>query len=195
MRGEGILSWKQGIALALGGLLLIFSWMAVFGFLDVFVVEFLLIPYDVPSEARPSPETWQRQLNDFFERPPWRHLPALLGVGFSVSLFFFHIRASKPGAACLRLALILAPIFALSNFLLIMASFFSTSIVDSLLPLLPSLNPIHHIDPTSGAPVRYIPELGGRYAHTYKFLLADTLLVALWLALQAWGIPKLIRFR
>jgi hypothetical protein len=191
MRGEGIFSWKQGIALALSGLLLIFSWMAVFGFLDVFVVEFLLIPYDdVPSEARPSPETWQRQLNDFFGRPPWRHLPALLGVGFSVSLFFFHIRASKPGAARLRLALILAPIFALSNFLLIMASFFSTPIVYSL-PSLPSLNPIHHIDPTSGAPVRYIQG----YAHTYKFLLADTLLVALWLALQAWGIPKLIRFR
>jgi hypothetical protein len=189
MRG-GILSWKQGIALILGGLLLIFSWMAVFGFLNVFVVEPHLIPYDdVPSEARPSPETWQRQLNDFFERPPWRHLPAWLGVGFSVFLFFFHIRTFKPAAARLRLALILAPIFALSNFLLIMASFFIIPIVDSLPPL-PSLNPIHHIDPMSGAPVRY-----RGYGDTFPSLLADTLLVVLWLALQAWGIPRLIRFR
>ena len=168
-------SRRQGVALALGGLLLVLSWAALFGWINEFAI-LSLIPYDdVWPEFRPSPETWQRQLNDFFERPPWRYLPACLSVGISVALFLVHSRTYKLPAARIRLEVG----FALSNFLVTLAMV-KFDFLD-FLPVLPCL-------------LVYDYEVGG-YGWTYRFILADTLLVGLWLALQAWGIPKWVSAR
>ena len=170
--------WKQSLILVVGILLLIFSWVALFFWIDRFVM-LSFIPYDdVMPEARPPIGTWQRQLNDFFEKPPGRHLPAWLIVGASIAIFIVALgRAPQSPAVSIRLGLS----FALSNLLLIVAMVFSTLILGSLPLELPSLNPMYDYHPG--------------YGWTFKFILADTLLLGLWLALQVWGIPKWVLAR
>jgi multisubunit Na+/H+ antiporter MnhB subunit len=169
---------KRKLLVVVGILLLVFSWVALFFWVDGFVM-LSFIPYDdVMPEARPSLGTWQRHLNDFFERPPGRHLPAWLIVGASIAVFIISLgRAPQSPAVSIRLGLS----FALSNLLLVVAMAFSISILGSLPLELPSLNPMYHYHPG--------------YGWTFKFILTDTLLLGLWLALQVWGIPKWVLAR
>ena len=170
MGGEQIPSRKQSIALAVGVLFLVLSWAALFWWINEFAI-YALVPYDdVWPEFRPLPGTWQRELNDFFERPPVRYMPACLAVGVSVVLFLAHSRTFRSHGARIRLTLC----FALSNFLLVLAMI-AESYID-IMDFLPEL-------PYS---------IYGRYGCAYGSILVDTLLLGLWLALQAWGIPKLI---
>ena len=171
MGGNQVSSRRQGVALVLSGLLLVLSWVAVFGWINGLAI-LSLIPYDdVWLEFRPSSDTWHRKLNDFIERPPMRYVPACLAVGVSVALFLAHSRTFKTPRARIRLALG----FTLSNFLLVYA-LYSHFWVQAFLPELPR-------------------SVYGGYGWTYRFILADTLLLGLWWALQAWGIPKWVSAR
>jgi hypothetical protein len=64
---------------------LIFTWVVIF-FVLVFVTELTLAPWDTAIE-RPEVGTWQRTLNDFFERTPGNmSLAALLIVASILTL-------------------------------------------------------------------------------------------------------------
>lgn len=172
MHVERFHRFRQGTILALGTLLLVLSWLVLFWWLDEFAI-LSLVPYDdVMPEARPSPDTWQRQLNDTFEIPPWRHVPAWLLVSVSIALFIIALgRTSKWPAVGVRLELY----FALSNFLFVAVSFLSGFAL-VFLPNLPVLKAGEYYPPG--------------YEWTYRFILADTVFLILWLVLQAWGISK-----
>ena len=158
---------KHGLIQAVLTLLLLFSWWLALGWVSE-DVTLSLVPYDdVWPEFRPSPETWQRQLNDLFERPPVRYMPACLLGGASILLFLVHRYTFRSPAA--RVRLILG--FTASNLLLVLATFAAAFVLIDLLPELPR-------------------SVYGRYGYTYRAILVDTLLVGLWWALQAWGIPR-----
>lgn len=170
MSGEQVYSRKQGIALALGGILLILGWAALLWWINEFAI-YALVPYDdVWPKFRPLPGTWPRELNDFFERPPVRYVPGCLALGVSVVLFLAHSRTFKSPAARIRLAIG----FALSNFLITLAMFANSGDILDFLPELPR-------------------SVYGRYGSAYRSILANTVLVGLWLSCQAWGIPKMLR--
>ena len=180
MRGEQTLRWKEGSTLAVVILFLTFSWWLASGWINEFAVA-CLVPYDdVWSEGRPFPGTWQRQLNDFFERPPWRYLPAWLTVGASIVLFIITLRrTSKSPLGIIQRSIRLGLGFALSNFVLV-AAMLSMSYMD-LVP--------NKLGQTLA--LRY-----GRYGGAFSSLFMDILfLLVPWLALQAWGIPKLVLAR
>lgn len=156
---------KQCLPLAMKLFLLLLSWIAMFFWVKEFVM-LAVIPYDdVMPEARPLPGTWQRQLNDFFERPPWRLVPAWFITGVSIAVFLILLTRSSPlYAAHIGLSL------ALSNFLLIIVSIFIGYVLASVPLFFPSLNP--PFDPHPG------------YGWTFKFIVSDALLIGLWLAFQ-----------
>jgi hypothetical protein len=164
----GTYGMKWAVILLAGVLFLTFSWVTLFWCFDEFVL-LPLVPYDnVILDERPAPGSWQRQLNDFFEKSPARHLPAWFLTAMSVVFFVTTWRhVSKSPFKSIKLELI----FALSNFFLIAAVFVSSFVVGSILPELP--NAVY-----------------GRYGWTYRFIVAHTLLVGFWLTFQAWGIPK-----
>ena len=167
--------WKEGSTLAVVILLLIFSWLVLLAWIDGFGV-LPLIPYDdVMPEGRPLPGTWQRQLNDFFERPPWRHLPACLIVGVSTVLLMIALgRTSKSPLGIIQRSIRLGLGFALSNFLLV-AAMISIGYMD----LVPN-------DLKQTLTLQY-----GRYGPAFLLMFMDILFALVpWLALQAWGIPK-----
>ncbi len=173
MEGEQIPRWKRSLIQAMAIFFLLSSWWVASGWINELAIC-ALVPYDdVWPEFRPLPGTWYRDLNDFFEGPPWRYLPACLSVGVSIALFLLvHRRAYKSPSTSIRLALT----FALSNFLLVACALYSAFHIGDLLPELPR-------------------SVYGRYGYTYGFILVDTLLVVLWWAIQAWGITKWVSVR
>lgn len=180
MREEQIPRWKHGLILAVVILLLLFSWWLASGWINVSAVA-CLVPYDdVWPEGRPLPGTWQRQLNDFFERPPWRYLPAWLTTGASIVLLIITLRrTSKSPLGIIQRSIRLGLGFALSNFLLV-AAMISIGYMD-LVP--------NKLGQT--LVLRY-----GRYGGAFSSMFMDILfLLVPWLALQAWGIPKLVLAR
>lgn len=173
MRMERSHRFGRDTILTLVMLFLVLSWLVLFRWLDEFAI-LSLVPYDdLMPEDRPPPGTWQRSLNDTFESPPWRHVPAWFLVSVSIALFIITAfgRTSKWSVgSVVRLGLG----FALSNILLVAVMFLS-GFAAALLPSMPSLEP-----------GLYPPG----YGWTYKFILADLVLLAFWLVLQAWGMPK-----
>ncbi len=168
----GVHLLKSRAILTLVLLLLVFSWLALFVWLNGFAI-LSLIPYDdTAPEARPPADTWQRQLNDFFERPPWRNLPAWFLVGISVLLFITAVIRTSPVSRT-RLGLL----FAFSNLAVVVAMALSTYIL-SPLPTLRFLEPGY-----------YRPG----YGWTYRFILMDAVLLAGWLFLQARGITEWVK--
>ena len=161
-------------------LLLTFSWLVLFGLIDGFGI-YRLVPYDdVWSKSRPFPGTWQRQLNDFFERSPWRHLPACLIVGASTVLLMIALgRTSKSSLGIIQRSIWLGLSFALANFVLVAAMMFIASVT-------PSPNKLEQ-----ALALQY-----GRYGPAFLHMFTDILFaLGPWLALQAWGIPKWILAR
>ena len=161
-------------------LLLTFSWLVLFGWIDEFEI-YRLVPYDdVWSEERPLPGPWQHQLNDFFERSPWRHLPACLIVGASTGLLMIALgRTSKSSLGIIQRSIWLGLSFALSNFVLVAVMLFIASV-----------NPIP-IELNQALALQY-----GRYGPAFLQMFTDILFALVpWLALQAWGIPKWILAR
>ena len=65
-------------------LLLLFSWMVIF-FILMVLTEFTLSPWDTAIH-QPEIGTWQRTLNDFFQREPGNLLFASLLVIMSMAL-------------------------------------------------------------------------------------------------------------
>jgi len=178
MRKLGLFSvflvfWKQSLLLALLGGLLLFSLITLFWWVDEFAV-LSLIPYDtIVPESRPSLDTWQRQLNGFFEGTPIRHMPAWVIVG--LSLVFLIIALRRARKTFVSIARLITG-FALTNILVLILMMMSSYIVSDL-PIELSL-----LEPRNSWPFGY-----GR---TFKFILADTVLLTLWGAAQAWGIPR-----
>lgn len=167
--------WKTTLQLIAVGGLLLFSWGALFGWITEFVVDGTLVPYaGITPPERPPADTWQRQLNDYFDWPPFRERrPAWLSVGVSLVLFGVALRRiPRSSAAIIRLGLG----FALSNLLFIVVLLVSQPLVD-FLPELSFLDP---------------PGYRAGYGWTYKFIVADSLLLVGLLALQARSIPKWI---
>jgi len=180
MREEQIPRWKHGLILAAVILLLTFSWLVLFGWIDEFGI-YLLVPYDdVWSEGRPFPGTWQRQLNDFFERPPWRHLPACLIVGASTVLLMIALgRTSKSPLGIIQRSIRLGLSFALSNFVLVAA-----------------MMSIGYVNPSPNELKQALALQYGRYGPAFLLMFMDILFALVpWLALQAWGIPKWVLAR
>ena len=167
---------RQVLLLAIISLLLFSSWVILFFWIREFAI-LSMIPYDdVMPEARPSPRTWQRQLNDFFERSPWRQVPAWLITGSSIVAFLIVlVRSSLSFSECTRFSIMLA----ILNFSFISAMVLISVVLASVRLTLPFLNP----------PYDYHPG----YGWTFKFILADILLLGIWLTAQVWLVSKSLR--
>lgn len=175
MRENDIIDWKTILQLVVVGLLLLSSWVVVFGWLDLWFGDGPLVPYAsaaLLSWERPPINTWQRQLNDYFAWPPFiARRVAFLFVGLSVALFSLTwFRISKSAESGIRLGLD----FALSNVVFVLIMFVSQSWFN-LLPDLALLDP---------------PGYRAGYGSTYKYILAGSLWLLLWLVLQARVIPR-----
>ncbi|NJO82256.1 MAG: hypothetical protein HC828_05235, partial [Blastochloris sp.] len=113
-------------------IVLLLSWILVF-YLLTFFTELTLVPYDTMLISdRPPIGTWQRTLNDFFERPPASYLPSMVFLTASFMISWPIIRQGT--AECLRLAGI--------NVVYIMVLFITTMILGVVrLIVFPALDP------------------------------------------------------
>jgi len=163
------MSLKRHIALTFGILLLILSWAVLFWAVDLMFVE-VLTPYSsMMREARPSPGTWRRELNDFFERNGI-FVPILI-VGGSVGLFVVALARvgwKESGRLILR--------FTLSNVGIAAGMLLSTPLVAQF-PSIPS------------------PEYPSGYEGTYKFIIAVLFFLGLLFFIQGRGVKKAVASR
>jgi hypothetical protein len=70
--------------------ILLFLWFALFTLFTIFT-EFTLVPWDT-SIVRPEIGTWQRTVNDFFERSPGQYALSIPIVLLSIGLTFYAYR-------------------------------------------------------------------------------------------------------
>lgn len=70
--------------------ILLFLWLALFWLLNLFT-ESTLVPWDT-SIVRPEVGTWQRTINDFFERSPGQYALSFAIVLLSMGLTFYAAR-------------------------------------------------------------------------------------------------------
>jgi hypothetical protein len=78
-----------------GLLLLIGSWIVLYWWAALFT-EALLVPWRCCGlETIPSPDTWQRVINDFFANSPGRHLPSILLVAVSAAVLAVRLNRAK----------------------------------------------------------------------------------------------------
>ncbi|NJL54325.1 hypothetical protein HC928_03435 [bacterium] len=113
-------------------IVLLISWITLFYLVNV-LTEVTLVPYDtMPISERPPIGTWQRTLNDFFERPPANYLPSIVFLAASLGISWPIIRHDT--AASMRLAGI--------NVVCILALFIITMILGVVrLIVFPALDP------------------------------------------------------
>jgi hypothetical protein len=70
--------------------MLLFLWFVLFSLFTLFT-EFTLVPWDT-SIVRPEVGTWQRTINDFFERSPGQYALSILVVLLSIGLTLYAYR-------------------------------------------------------------------------------------------------------
>jgi hypothetical protein len=102
--------------LANGLVFLVLTWFFLFWFVSLTVGR-LLAPWDQWLHFAPPPNTWERQLNDFFSQDVVQILIAMLIVVLSGILFLFGIFRNPQNRILLPLA------FALTNLLYLILSF------------------------------------------------------------------------
>ncbi len=159
---------KRSIALAIAGILTVaVTWYVLFWFI-LLSTERTLVPWDMFGLQVPPPNTWERQLNDFFNRAPGSLLPALLVVSVSVWLFVTRFHQADDYATQFRLFLI----FATTNLVFMLVSLF-------LIVPLRDLSNLWLPQPR--------PPIDVGYHRTWVDLLGTTILILLLLLAQAKG--------
>ncbi len=86
---NSIRRWSNTMGLIGGGLLLIITWAIIFMMMAAFT-EGWLAPWDT-QRFRPPPGTWERMVNDFFERVPGSVMPALSIILISSALYIYSL--------------------------------------------------------------------------------------------------------
>lgn len=86
------------IGLLIAGVIAVgYAWYLLFS-LMAFQTEVMLVPWDQWASLAPNPSTWQRQVNEFFNRAPNMYLPGLATLGISGGLLLYGmLRAGNSG--------------------------------------------------------------------------------------------------
>jgi hypothetical protein len=159
---------KYSVVLTIAGVLTVaVTWYVLFWFI-LLSTERTLVPWHVFDLQAPPANTWERQLNDFFNGPPGSVLPAILVLGASAWLFVARLRRTIDYAGQFRLFLL----FAATNLVFMLVSFVL-------------------IVPLRDLPNLWLPQprppIDVGYQRTWVDLLGTTVLILLLLLAQAKG--------
>lgn len=114
----------DSVMLIAGVFALILVWYIAFWYIAV-RTEAMLAPWDQWGNLRPPTGTWQRELNDFFDREPNYYLPGIAIIAVNLVLLLKGMARSVTGE--IRYHLPLA--FALTNLAFLVSSFLSIFIL------------------------------------------------------------------
>lgn len=160
---------RQWVALVSVILFLGLTYVGLFWWLRE-ITQWTLVPYDdIEPDLRPPKDTWQRQLNDYFE-VTYQQV-AWLFVGSSAVLYLIALNRSKVLVERVWLGIG----FAASNLMLMVT-------MGLCAYLLSPLPPLSFLEPTG----HWVPG----YGWTYKFIVGNVMLLSCWLWVQVSGIPR-----
>ena len=90
--------------------------------------EYMLVPWDQWGSLAPPRDTWERQLNDFFNRSPNYYLLAAAAVFVVTALMLLALRRATDNSVRARLPLV----FVLGNLAFLVTAFLSSLFVEPL---------------------------------------------------------------
>lgn len=89
------ITWQQILASITGIIILIITWIFLFGLISL-NTEAFLVPYDtVPTTERPILGNYERSINDFFETSPGAELPAIIFITISIIIYIIRYLREK----------------------------------------------------------------------------------------------------
>lgn len=132
-----ITGWSLSALWHSGGYILLFTTWYIILLMSLAFTEGWLAPWDT-QQFRPPVETWERVINDFFEKLPGSALPALFIILTGIALYVYGMSKSQDKTK-------LTWIFALTNFLFIGADA-TLALLAHQLPDLWLSQPRPHID-------------------------------------------------